>query len=84
MLQLVGFIFLVLGTLVYNEILVIPWFGFNQYTRSALAQKQNEEKGLLDNSDTHDHSKQYVDYIATSPHANYDAQKNQRHIHNKI
>ena len=29
-LQLVGFLFLVLGTLVYNEILVIPWWGFTE------------------------------------------------------
>ena len=28
-LQLLGFIILVLGIFVYNEILVIPYFGFN-------------------------------------------------------
>jgi len=28
-LQLVGFILLVAGTLVYNEIVIIPWMGFN-------------------------------------------------------
>lgn len=27
--QLVGFILLVIGTLVYNEIVIIPWMGFN-------------------------------------------------------
>lgn len=74
---------MVFGTLVYNEIIVLPFLGFNQYTRQALAEreKQNESKGLLDNS-THrgDDSNQYVDYMATSPHANYDAQKNLRHI----
>jgi hypothetical protein len=27
--QLVGFILLVIGTLVYNEIVIIPWMGFD-------------------------------------------------------
>jgi hypothetical protein len=27
---------IVIGTLVYNEILVIPWMGFNQYTQKAI------------------------------------------------
>ena len=29
-LQLIGFVFLVFGTLIYNEILVIPWWGFTE------------------------------------------------------
>ena len=75
-LQLAGFVFLVFGTLVYNEIVVLPFLGFNLYTRTALAQKEkeNEHKGLLDNSTNKgDDSNQYVDYMATSPHATYDA-----------
>jgi hypothetical protein len=28
--QLIGFIIVTFGTLLYNEILVIPWFGFNR------------------------------------------------------
>lgn len=39
-LQLFGFILLVFGTLVYNEILVIPFFGFNLYTREALKKRK--------------------------------------------
>lgn len=74
---------LVFGTLVYNEILVLPFLGFNLYTREAIAQRdkhEKEEKGLLDrtHNDDYDNSKQ--DYMATSPHAGYDAQRNQRHI----
>lgn len=43
-LQLVGFIILVAGTLVYNEIVVIPWYGFDTNTRAAiLARKKKEE-----------------------------------------
>lgn len=36
-LQLVGFIVLVFGTLIYNEILVIPWGGLNKNTKAARA-----------------------------------------------
>ena len=36
-LQLIGFVFLVIGTLVFNEIVVVPFFGFNLYTKEALA-----------------------------------------------
>lgn len=35
-LQLVGFILLVIGTLVYNEILIIPYFGFDVNTKKAI------------------------------------------------
>lgn len=34
--QLAGFIVLVFGVLVFNEILVIPLFGFNKNTRVAI------------------------------------------------
>jgi hypothetical protein len=32
-LQLIGFIFLSAGTLVFNEIVIVPIWGFDQYTR---------------------------------------------------
>jgi drug/metabolite transporter (DMT)-like permease len=35
-LQLFGFIFLVIGTLVYNEIIIVPVLGFNTYTKTAI------------------------------------------------
>lgn len=38
-LQLVGFLFLIVGTLVFNEIVVVPYLGFNLYTKQALALK---------------------------------------------
>jgi drug/metabolite transporter (DMT)-like permease len=47
-LQLVGFILLVIGTVIYNEVLVLPFLGFDQYTKKALA---NKEK-LLDSNET--------------------------------
>lgn len=36
---------LVFGTFIFNEIFVLPIFGFNLYTRAALAQQIPEEKG---------------------------------------
>jgi drug/metabolite transporter (DMT)-like permease len=39
-LQLGGFFLLVLGTLVYNEILIIPFLGFNANTRIAIAKRE--------------------------------------------
>ena len=45
-LQLVGFIFVVCGTLIYNEIVTIPWFNLNFYTRDKIAErKKKEEEG---------------------------------------
>ena len=34
---------IVLGTLVFNEIVTIPLFGFNKYTKEALQNTKNEE-----------------------------------------
>lgn len=41
--QLVGFIMLVIGALVYNEILILPIFGFNRFTKAALKEKLEVE-----------------------------------------
>ena len=47
-----GFIFLVFGTLVYNEIVVLPFWGFNQYTKQALKGRDAEKTGaMLEKSD---------------------------------
>ena len=78
-LQLVGFIFLVCGTLVYNEIVIVPFLGFDRYTRGALEKREKAEKqGLLD---TQKEQAAETDYTATSPHAAYDANRNKRVIH---
>ena len=44
-LQFGGFILMIIGTLVYNEIVVIPFFGFGQSTKSNL-KKQEKLKEL--------------------------------------
>ena len=43
-LQFIGFIFLVVGTLVYNEILVIPYYGLDYYTRDNIAKREREKE----------------------------------------
>ena len=45
-LQLVGFIFMVCGTLVYNEIVTIPWLGLDYYTRDNIAKREKEKEEL--------------------------------------
>lgn len=47
-LQLLGFIFLVFGTVIYNEVLVIPFLDFDKYTKSAIKKRQENEKLGLD------------------------------------
>jgi hypothetical protein len=42
----------VFGTLVYNEIVVLPFWGFNQYTKQALKGRDAEKTGaMLEKSD---------------------------------
>ena len=42
-LQLVGFIVMVAGVVLYNEIIELPLLGFNQYTKSAIERRKLEE-----------------------------------------
>ena len=45
-LQLLGFVILILGGLIYNEILVIKFWGFADNTKAAIKKRQEEEKLL--------------------------------------
>ena len=45
-LQLVGFLILILGGLIYNEILVIKYWGFADNTKAAIKKREEEEKLL--------------------------------------
>ena len=42
--QLVGFVILVFGSLIYNEILVFPCGGFDQNTKEAIKKRNNQVK----------------------------------------
>lgn len=46
-LQLVGFIILVSGILLYNEIVIIPWCGFNKYTTFAKLEREKKVDTLI-------------------------------------
>jgi drug/metabolite transporter (DMT)-like permease len=78
-LQLFGFILLVLGTLVYNEIIVLHTWGFDKNTKAALAKKQSDATSLLDSNDNGT-DEGAANYVATSPHAHYDASRNKRNV----
>jgi multidrug transporter EmrE-like cation transporter len=80
-LQLFGFILLVFGTLVYNEILVVPFFGFDQNTKAARARREKEEGMLDSNRNT---TTDGANYQAVSPHAAYDATRNKRKVQEKL
>ncbi|MBP3800462.1 MAG: hypothetical protein J6I85_00265 [Clostridia bacterium] len=43
-LQFIGFIFLVLGTLVYNEIITLPFCELDKYTRDNIAREREEKE----------------------------------------
>ena len=78
-LQLFGFILLVIGTLVYNEIIVIHKWGFDKNTKAALAKKQSQATSLLDSNDNGTDGGA-ANYVAVSPHAHYDASRNKRKV----
>eukprot|EP00806_Schmidingerella_arcuata_P006219 Macronucleus_666.p1 GENE.Macronucleus_666~~Macronucleus_666.p1 ORF type:complete len:332 (+),score=103.51 Macronucleus_666:1-996(+) len=60
-----GFIFLVFGTLVYNEIIILPFCGLDNNTKEKLEQRSAAEK-------------RDANYMNTSPGAPYSASRNQR------
>jgi hypothetical protein len=54
--------------LIYNEIIVVPFLGFDQWTKEAIA-KRNKRDGKADLDQA---------YTSLSPHAAYDAKRNER------
>eukprot|EP00343_Euplotes_focardii_P008851 CAMPEP_0205825412 /NCGR_PEP_ID=MMETSP0206-20130828/25083_1 /ASSEMBLY_ACC=CAM_ASM_000279 /TAXON_ID=36767 /ORGANISM="Euplotes focardii, Strain TN1" /LENGTH=400 /DNA_ID=CAMNT_0053124439 /DNA_START=73 /DNA_END=1275 /DNA_ORIENTATION=- len=46
-LQLTGFIVLLIGVILYNEFVVIPILGFNQYTKSAIAKRAENKASIV-------------------------------------
>jgi len=60
-----GFVFLVFGTLTYNEIIVLPFWGLDQNTKEKLEQREGG-------------AKRDAAYMNTSPGAAYDSNRNKR------
>ena len=57
-LQFIGFILLVLGTLIYNEILVLPFWKLDYYTRDNIAKREKEEKEKEDSDKLYENSRE--------------------------
>lgn len=81
-LELIGFILLVFGTLVYNEILVLPFWGFDKNTKAAIAKRSRSS--LIDIEGVKGALKQDDEYMNLSPHAAYDANRNKRILKKKM
>ena len=64
------------GTLVYNEIVIVPYFGFDKNTKVA-REKRSRRQVETEGDDT-------TGYIAPSPHATYDASRNKRKVQMKV
>lgn len=75
--ELIGFILLVVGTLVYNEIIELPCNLLNRNTKMKLLRKQ----GALD---TFRQDGKNPDYMSSSPQAGYDANRMKRNLENKL
>ena len=43
-LELVGYLLVVPGTLIYNEVVVLPWFGLNENTKTKLRERKEKEE----------------------------------------
>lgn len=82
--QFIAFIILVFGTLIYNEIIVLPLTIFRYGTKKEL-EKDKLETGILDEDQHHKfigHGNQ-TDYMSSSPTALYDQNRNVRNIKRK-
>ena len=73
--QLAGFAALVLGTLIYNEIWIVPYEPLSKNTKRELEKRNNN--GILDGIASGQ------EYAALSP-AHYDNQRNMRNIDAKM
>ena len=51
-LQLIGFIILVIGVILYNEIVVLPFLGLNKFTKDAIAKRKENRDSLISATET--------------------------------
>jgi drug/metabolite transporter (DMT)-like permease len=73
--ELVGFFMLVGGTLVYNEIYIMPCQLFNQNTKVNIAKREGKLDSMVDTD---------KNYMASSPHAAYDQNRMKRNLDAKV
>jgi hypothetical protein len=70
-LELIGFFMLVGGTLVYNEIVILPCTLFNYNTKAEISKREGKLDDFVDDG---------KNYVATSPHAAYDSNRMKRNL----
>ena len=76
-LQLIGFLFIVFGNLVYNEIIVIPYWGLDINIRKNI-EKRKKQKFLDDLANEREEDDLYVnEHSKDSNVENYENEKNQ-------
>ena len=73
-LQLIGFIFVVLGTLVYNEIISIPIFNLDFYTRDNIAKREKEKNKDKDKDKVDDDKDEHKNKLYLSQSESQDQQ----------
>jgi multidrug transporter EmrE-like cation transporter len=86
-LQLGGFIVMLAGVVLYNEIAAIPILGFNQYTKAAIAARSIDRKASRSESQENDVKQPLVndttEYTQSSPKG-YDYQRNYKRLKDKM
>lgn len=87
-LQLGGFVVMLCGIVIYNEILVIPILGFHASTKANLAKRKLRTKSLnhddtIEESDADMVTNDASEYAASSPKA-YDYQRNYKRLQNQM
>jgi hypothetical protein len=75
--ELIGFLLLVGGTLVYNEIYVMPCEILNKNTKGNIAKREGKLDTFISNGKN-------PDYMSASPQAAYDANRNKRQLEHKL
>jgi hypothetical protein len=73
-----GFVLLVAGTLIYNEIVIVPFELMSRNTRREMAKRESES--ILDEDVFPESVKKEANYLATSPAAGYDSNRMMRNL----
>ena len=91
-LQLIGFLLLLCGIVLFNEIIELPIFGFNRFTKKALERNKlrakslnYEEEGtdIKDESDSSNFTNDATNYTPSSPNR-YDYQRNYKRVKDRM
>lgn len=84
-LELVGFILLIGGTFVYNEIVILPCGFMKDNTKDERKKREAESQGLLDEDGGQPLTMgDNTNYMSSSPGALYDSNRNKRAIERNL